>query len=312
MLQEFIESISDFQNHRESGVGSSVNKDRQLGQLVKVVDILVDYSQDDNIYEYPAMLLSLTSKTPNVHTSTLFLPDSFSAHSFSDHDSNSLFDWSILASRWTRLKSLTLTKGMFQVMEGDVNNINDVLNRLQYLDVEDCSLILTHMLPSLPTMPYLQSFMVNLYDTCEYQVLKKILKTCQRTMTALIINMIGLPELLYIDLDDFDISHKQLKTFGLATSDISKFQITNFGDNLEKLELITLGNGNIDILDRSMSQAMIKTRKLKTLSLGGNMSIELISLVLEANKNTLHTLILQFKKPNNQIPYLLAKKSATQ
>lgn len=192
--------------------------------------------------------------------------------------------------------------------DGDLNNIDDVLNRLQYLDVDDCSRILTYMLPSLPIMPYLQSFMVSLCDVSEYQVLKKILKTCQRAMNTLIIGLIEISELLYIDLDDLDISHKQLKTFGLATSDISKCQVTNFGDNLENLELKTFRNGNVDISDRSMSQAMIKTRKLKTLSLGGNMSIDRISLVLEANKNTLHTLIFQFRETNNLISYLLAKK----
>ena len=69
-------------------------------------------------------------------------------------------------------------------------------------------------------------------------------------MNTLIIRMIEIPELLYIDLDDLDVDHKKLKTFGLAAKDISKFQVTDFGDNLENLELKTFRNGNVDTSDR--------------------------------------------------------------
>lgn len=106
---------------------------------------------------------------------------------------------------------------------------------LQYLDVDKYSRMLTYMSQSLPTMPYVQSFMVNLWDAIGYQMLMKILNTCQRTMDTSTSNKIYISELHYFKLDDLDINHKHLKTFRPEVGDISLFQSTAFGDNHENL-----------------------------------------------------------------------------
>ncbi|CAO3667191.1 unnamed protein product [Umbelopsis ramanniana] len=304
MFQKFMESIIDPQNHDVSCVGNAIDRHQPLAQLVKTVDILVDYSEYDDLQNYSTMLSRLASKTPNVHTAKLFLPILCTVHG-----SRYSFDWSMLASQWTQLKSLTLRKALYYAAEEyNLNNINVVLNKLQHLDVAGCEHILNYMRPSLPSMPYLQSFMANVFDTDDYQALKEILETCQDTLHTLIIGFYSIFRPLSINLDDLKVGRKQLKAFGLTTHDDSQLHISNLGENLEHLEWWTIGNGGVYTLDHPIYQAMMKTSNLKTLSVAGNMALDPIPLVLEANKDTLHTFYFDYMNRDNLIEYLQAYK----
>jgi hypothetical protein len=296
-FQQLIHSITGSQEHQGRYARSS---HQSLGQLVKTVEIIAGYSHHDDIHSYSTMLSQLASNTPNVHTSKLDLPILSS-----NTVSGSPLDWSSLASQWSKLTSLTL-KGpqQYEVEACDVNNINHVFYRLQHLNVTRCEDILTHMLPSIPTMPYLQSFMATVYQTSDYQALKKILQNCQNTLHTLIIDFHSYHRPLSVNLDDFKIGRKQLKAFGLMKYDDSQINITNFGDQLEHLEWWVYSKGSDDTLDHSINQAMIKTSNLKTLSFAGNMSLDYIPLVLEANKNTLHTFYFDHIHGNDLIAYL--------
>lgn len=302
VFQKFLKIIIDPQNSDGNCVGNAIDRHQPLGRLVKTVEILVDYSEYDDLQSYSTMLLSLASKTPNIHTSKLFLPTLCS-----DHGSRCSFDWSTLASQWTQLKSLTLRKALYYAAEEyNLNNINAVLYKLQHLDVTGCEHILTYMRPSLPSMPCLQSFMANVFDTNDYQVLKAILQTCQDTLHTLIIGFYSIFQPLSINLDDLTVGCKHLKAFGLTTHDDSKLHISDLGENLEHFEWWTIGNGDVYTLDHPIYQAMMKTSKLKTMSIAGNMALDHIPLVLEANKDTLHTFYFDYMNHDNLIEYLQA------
>ncbi|CAO3667215.1 unnamed protein product [Umbelopsis ramanniana] len=99
------------------------------------------------------MLSRLASMTPSVHTVEIPVP------TVRSDMSGRSFDWSVLASQWTNLTSLTFdAPSPFSTADYiyNLNNINDVLNKLQHLDVSICSSILKYMPPSVPAMPYLQ------------------------------------------------------------------------------------------------------------------------------------------------------------
>ncbi|KAG2186838.1 hypothetical protein INT44_003064 [Umbelopsis vinacea] len=304
-LQQFVGSITGSQTHHEKCVESSISSHQPLGQLVKSVEIITGYSHHDDIHSYSTMLSRLASKTPNVHASYLGLPILSS-----DTDSGLPFDWSNLASQWTKLTNLSL-KGSFgyELEPCDLNNINDVFNRLQHLNITRCEDILTHMLPSLPTMPYLQSFTATVYHTDDYQALKKILLNCQNTLHTLIIDFHSYLRPLSVNLDDFKIGRKQLKAFGLMKYDDSQINITNFGDNLEHLEWWVYSKETDETLKQSIHKAMIKTSSLKTLSFAGNMALDHIPLVLDANKNCLHTFYFDHMDGNDLIARLQARNA---
>ncbi|KAI9290028.1 hypothetical protein BC943DRAFT_313157 [Umbelopsis sp. AD052] len=284
-LQEFVESITDSQDRHEMNIESSNNSHQPLGQLVGSVEIVAGYTRYDDRDNYSTMLSRLASKTPNVHNAKIYLPI------LSSDTYNGLsFKWSNLALQWSKLTSLSLTGSLEHGMETyDMNNINDALNRLQHLNIIRCDDFLTHMLSSLPTMPYLQSLKATVYSTSDFQALKKILQTYQNTLHTLIIELFCFLPQISFNLDDLNIGHKQLKAFGIMKHDDSQINITNFGDNLEHLEWWVFSLNPDETLNQSMHQAMIKTSALKTLSLAGRMSLGHIPLVLEANKNSLHT-----------------------
>jgi hypothetical protein len=282
----FIQTVTNFEYHLGSFFENAINRHQQLGHLVKVVEITADYSWngDDEVHNYSTNLSQLISRTPNVHTSKLFLPVSYT-----NTEGDPIFDWTAVASQWTKLTSLTLKKPLgYTLASCDLNNINGVLNRLQNLDITPCGNILCYM-PTLLPMPSLKALMANIFDTSDYQALKKILQGCQGNLHTLIIAFhYTFLRPLSVDLDDLKIGHNQLKAFGMTTHDDSQIRITNFGDHLEHLEWRSSGIVN-DTANQSIWQAMIKTCNLKSLSLLGHMSLDNIRLVLGANKSTLHT-----------------------
>ncbi|KAI8584721.1 hypothetical protein K450DRAFT_217685 [Umbelopsis ramanniana AG] len=303
-FQQFVETITDSQNHYEMCVGNSINTYRPLGQLVKSVEITAGYTRRDDRYDYSTMLSRLASKTPNVHKAKMYLP----ILSSNTYDGLS-FNWSNLASQWSKLTSLSLKGSLEYGMETyDMKNINDVFSRLHHLSVVRCDDFLTHMLPSLPTMPYLQSFMATIYRTSDYQALKKILQTYQTTLHTLVIEFFCFYPQISFNLDDLNIGHKQLKAFGLMKHDDTQINITKFGDNLEHLEWWIFSLKPDEILNQSIHQAMIKTSTLKTLSFAGKMALDHIPLVLEANKHSLHTFYVDHARGNDLIALLQDSK----
>lgn len=304
MFQQFIESIADDQDHNRIHVEGTIKRYQQVGELVHVVDIGVDSSMHNEICNYFTRLLRLASRTPNVHTAELYLPIYCP-----DIESNPPFDWGILASQWPKLTSLTLRRPFdYCVEENDVLNINDVFDNLKHVDISSCELILAYMLPSPPNMPHLETFAVIISDPADYHTLRTILQTCQNTLRTLIITFFTILQPGSMDLDDFIMSQKQLKAFGMTTDDGSLVSITSFGDNLEHLEWSSRRTTEVTSSNQSINEAMIKTKNLKSLSLAGTMSDEHVYLTLEANKTTLHTFFYHSFSASGLISVLLMNK----
>ncbi|CAO3667183.1 unnamed protein product [Umbelopsis ramanniana] len=225
--------------------------------------------------------------------------------------SDSNFDWSILAARWTKLTSLTLRETTdWPVVQEELTNFSNVLSRIQHLEVTTCVNGLTSMLPFLRAQPCLQSLMVNIAGSGDYEALREISQTCRNTLHTLIIDLLWCGDTLNTNLDDFNIANKLLKTIGVK-NDSDDFHITSFGDNLEQLEWWCIYHNHHN-RGNSIIQAMKKTNKLKTLSLVGEMTLVYIPLVLEANKSTLHTFYFRALAPSvgneSLISLLLANK----
>ncbi|KAG2186840.1 hypothetical protein INT44_003066 [Umbelopsis vinacea] len=233
------------------------------------------------------MLSRLASKTPNIHSARINVPILFS-----NADSGSSFNWSTLASQWSKLTTLSLSDLPSPYINEtyDISNISDVFHRLQHLDITRCDGIRTHMLP---TMPYLQTLAACIDHASDYNALPKILQSCQNTLHTLFIRFECYDDRAppnSFNLDDLNIGHKQLKTFGLYSMDGSQFNITEFGDNLEHLGWCV---HNFLEMDPSLPPAMIKKDTLKSLSFAGNMDPDCAALVLEANKYSLQTLYFE-------------------
>ncbi|CAO3667211.1 unnamed protein product [Umbelopsis ramanniana] len=279
IFQQFIESIAGLQDHNEICVEGTIKRRRHLGELVQVVDIRVDYSLCEKAYDDFTRLSRIASGTPNVHTSKL-LPPIY----IPETDINPPFDWGILATQWPKLTSLTLCRSFFHhcYEQNDVLNLNDVFDKLQHVDISTCELPLAYMLPSPPNMSHLETFAV-------YQSLIDL-------------------EPDSIDLDDFIMGQKLLKAFGMTTYINSVISITSFGDNLEHLEWHFRRSVKANISTKSINEAMIKTKSLKSLSLAGTMSNDHVSLTLESNKSTLHTFFYQSSRESGLISVLLMNK----
>jgi hypothetical protein len=288
MYERLINSVTEAKSLDESCVKYTVGKVQQLGQLVKEVNLSVKYTEYDEQHNYATMLSRLASMTPNVHTVEIPVPMVRSVMS------GRSFDWSVLASQWTNLSSLTFNAPSPFSAAGylyNLNNIHDVFNKLQHLDVSICSSLLKCMLPSVSAMPYLQSLMVKVGNEWDYQALRKILQACQNTLHTLIISFTSFygNDSFDVDVDDLIMGQKHLKSLGMTTDKHSQISINQFGDNLEHLEWFSNSTKNDFTFDQSIIQAMMKTRSLKTLSLLGSMTLDHIPLILEANKNTLRT-----------------------
>jgi hypothetical protein len=303
--QLFVRSINPCRNHDGSCVCKPCNRRKQLGQLVKAVDIDIDYSTAyEEIFDdfTVALLLELASATPNVHTAKTYMPILTG-----EIRNGSYLDWNILAARWTKLTSLTLRETVDgPAVQGELTNFSNILSRIQHLEFTACLNGLTFMLPFLRAQPCLQFLMANISDSEDYEALREISQTCRNTLHTLIMDLLLFGNTLYIDLDDFNIANKLLKTVGIKTH-VDDFHIKNFGDNLEQLEWWStdLNRGN------SIMQAMKRTNKLKTLSLVEEMTLGYIPSVLEANKSTLHTFYFRAYDPwenEGLIPLLLANK----
>jgi hypothetical protein len=145
------------------------------------VELTAGYTQYDDRHNYSTMLSRLASETPNVYRAKLYLPILSS-----DTYNGSSFNWSTLASQWSKLTNLSLKGSLeYGVETYDLNNINDVFNKLQHLSLNRCDNLLTHMLPSLPTMPYLQSFMATIHLTSDYQAYKNAIVKLSKDFTRL-------------------------------------------------------------------------------------------------------------------------------
>jgi hypothetical protein len=278
--QLFVRSITPCRNHDVRCVCKPCNRRQQLGQLVKAVDIDIDYGTTyEEIFDdfTVTLLLELASATPNVHTAKIYMPILAENLTNSGH----YFDWSTLAARWTKLTSLTLRNPTYwPLVQGELTNFSDILSRIQHLETT-CENGLHLMLPFLPAKPCLQSLIANAFGSMDYEALKEICQTCRNTLhTLIMVNDTG------VDLDDINMGSNLLKTVGINHWEGEEPHITNFGDNLEHLEY--RGNGGDGY--HSIIQAIKKTNKLKTLSLVVRyVTLKVIPLILENNKNTLHT-----------------------
>jgi hypothetical protein len=303
MLQRFIEIVTDSQEYHEKCPQSTMNKHRPVGRLVKVVDLSKKYFEYVGMQNYTTMLATLASMTPNVHSSGISVSI--------NHDQLdtivSKFDWRAVATQWTRLTNLTLrsTECGRNGNKDDLESLSVVLDRLRHLDISRCECFLTFMLPSLPTLLHLQSIAVIICIPSDFQALRKLLQACQNTLQTLTICFSTLVPFLSINLDELAIGRKQLKTFELTTDDKVDINVTNLGDDLEHLRWWSNKNRDGNTLDYSMSSAMFKTRKLKTLSLAGNIPVQHISLTLESNKSTLHTFHINCSDASELIACLL-------
>lgn len=303
MLQRFIEIITDSQEYHKRCSQSTMNKHRQVGHLVKVVDLSKKYFEYVGMHNYATMLATLASMTPNVHSSGI----SVTVHRVQLDTVVSKFDWRTVATKWTRLTNLTLRSSDCD-SDGDrddLKSLSVVLDRLRHLDISRCECFLTLMLPSLPTLLHLQSIAVIICTPSDFQALKKLLKACQNTLQTLTICFSSLVPLLSINLNELTIGHKQLKAFELTTDDKVEIDVTSLGDDLEHLRWWSNKNRNGNTLDHSMSPAMVMTRKLKTLSFAGNIPVEHISLTLESNKSTLRTFHINCSVASDLIACLL-------
>ncbi|KAH8553537.1 hypothetical protein BGW37DRAFT_263273 [Umbelopsis sp. PMI_123] len=302
MFERLIHSISKNQTHKAQGVGNTIKRHHQLGQLIKVVEILVDYSHYDNPHQYVPLLSNLALNAPNVHTAEIFLPTTCW-----DTYTGSPLDWSALASHWPHLTNLALKASLdYEMQASDLTNINHVLNRLHHLNIVRGEDIINFLQTSPPVMPKLQSLKAVLLNPPNYQTLTTILQSCQETLHTLIIDFHSYFQPLSINMDSLFTQLKNLKVFGLMRYDDSPITITSFGEHLNHLEWWVFSSGPHDPLDESIYQAMIKTSNLKTLCIGGNMAIEYVPVVLEANKSTLQTFYLDHIHGNDLIAILLA------
>ncbi|CAO3667187.1 unnamed protein product [Umbelopsis ramanniana] len=218
------------------------------------------------------------------------------------------FDWSILAAQWTKLTSLTLieqdTDCLLEHVE--LTNCSDILSRIQHLNTTNHT-ELHFILPFLPVKPCLKSFIGEIDNSEDYEALKKISQTYRNTLNTFIITCCVDVD---VDLDDLRIGSNLLKTVGICNYYSRQLHITNFGGNLEHLGYRCSDSD----ASRSITQAMKKTSKLKTLSLVvDTLNLEYIPLVLENNKNTLHTFYfrtidLELERNEGLISLLLANK----
>lgn len=298
-FQRFIEGISASKNPHGEGTENTRGSHQALGQLVKAAEIISGYSHHDEIREYAMVLSRLASETPNVHTATLVLL-------VMSEETGPPPYWRTLASQWSKLKSLTLSGSLdYGVETYDLDGLKAVFHRLQHLDVTRCSDILSYMLSSLPTMPYLQSLMATIYSTTDYKALKTVVRNTLNTLNTCIIefNCARLPAL---DPENLQLDHKNLKILGFTVYGQTQINITNIGDNLEHLRYWVFSSGAGSLLDQSIRQAMLKTSHLKTLSLAGDLPLEHIALVLEANKNSLHTFFFHHTRAGDLITLLQA------
>ncbi|KAG2183967.1 hypothetical protein INT44_008978 [Umbelopsis vinacea] len=218
-LVHFVESIGGFHNSHEMCVKNNIDLYKPLGHLVKSVEITASYYQYDDRHNYSTILSRLATVTPNVHGAMIYLPIITL-----DADRGKLFNWSLLGLKWSKLTRLSLRDiSGFSEEAHDIYDINDVLNKLQYLSIARCNGILTHMLPSLPTMPYLQFLKIGIDCVSDYHALKRILHNCQDTLHTLLVCFEKNSLLNSFDVDDLNIGSKKLKTFELCSREDLQF-----------------------------------------------------------------------------------------
>jgi hypothetical protein len=259
---------------------------RSLGQLIKVIIVQRDYYFHANSQWYPQLLSRLAALTPNVHSADIYGP----GINRSD-DTTTRFDWErSLSSKWRHLKKLRIAAGK---ATGDIKlhvyNMDNLFNRLHYLDIMYWSDFPSYLPPSPLVMSNIRSLKLAIQDRPSYDRLKEALQTCQDTLHTLTISWVASSGPL--NVDDLIISLRQLKNFGFSYSISAEFTITTFGDHVEHLELIGSHRLMENEVDKAAGNAMMKSSNLKTLRIARcEHFVDYIPEVLAANSTTLQNL----------------------
>jgi F-box-like len=276
----------------------------KLGSFVKVIKTIdTDAGQISHPVSFMLELTKLDLFTPNVHTVELYDVMTVNRNPYW----SSTWQSNLSELKWQHLKRLTIISSGLLVY-GDIwNGFFDILLQIEHLNTLDAKKFLSCGIPSTPVTLNLLSLKVSVQDKIQYDHLMTMLQSCRSTLQSLAIQWLSsdaIPEPL--SLENIIRSQLNLKAFALTYHKSSTLTISSFGDQIEVLEVIGNRRGNEQV-EVEIGKAMMKTSKLKTLSLGTcSYFAEYIPTIIDRNKMTLHSLYLTSDVGDELIDLLLA------
>ncbi|KAH8548432.1 hypothetical protein BGW37DRAFT_507117 [Umbelopsis sp. PMI_123] len=286
MFEKLITTITPSQSPGSVKSTNIITRQRQLGNLIKVIDMKFHHSYYDFAGWYLPMLSDLAAVTPNVHTADIYEP----ATCCNTMD-NMIFDWEEdLGCKWPYLRNLMIqAPTRYIIHENCLRNMDRVVSRIENLNIMN-SKAWNYSFASCSTpLTNLQSLKVAIRQPHEYNIMQQILQSCRNTLHTLAIAWSSVVSYgSGKQLDCLIQELPNLKKFVLLYHSEATFTLESFGDKLDELELVWIDHLYSDQPERTLGKALTKTSNLKTLILSSGLILaEYLPIALAINHVTL-------------------------